>query len=72
MKLWDTLVFGCSKPWNRERKISCPRLRKFRESSADSSSTPTSDDGIVDGATRLTYVLRPSWRKATTALSHVY
>lgn len=24
----------------RERKISCPRLRKFRESSADSSSAP--------------------------------
>lgn len=55
IKLWDTLVFGCSKPWNRERKISCPRLRKFRESSADSSSAPTSDDGIVDGATRPTY-----------------
>lgn len=60
IKLWDTLVFGCRSLGDsfRERKISCPRLRKFRESSADSSSAPikprgkTSDDRIVDGATR--------------------
>lgn len=51
IKLWDTLVFGCRNlgvnpdRGFRERKISCPRLRKFRESSADSLSAPIKPRG---------------------------